>query len=146
MARARDLLTPDLFDAIPTPAPAIPGSFNFQREIAHVMSGALKTCPHDRYEIVARMSRLTGEEVTLNMLNAYTAESRESHTPNLVRSIAFDVATEQKALAEFYVSKLGGRILWGKDTLLAELGRIEQLEQELRARKSGIKHILEKAR
>jgi hypothetical protein len=49
MSRARDLITQDMFDAeireslfdIPKPAPATPGSMNFSREIAQVMSRAL---------------------------------------------------------------------------------------------------------
>lgn len=143
MARAKDLLTLDLFD-IPKPAPAAPGGLDTASEIAHVMSKALKECPYDRYEVVARMSRLIGREITLHMLNAYTAESRETHVPRLDVAIAFDAATEGFALANFHAGKLGCRLLFGKEALLAELGRIDQMEADLSKQKKAIKQYLER--
>lgn len=145
MSQRRDHLTSDMFAEgefdLPTPMPATPGSVNLSREIAAVMSDALKACPHDRIEVAARMSRLMGREQSLHMLNAFTAESKEAYVPSIERALAFDIATEQRSVAEYYVSKLGGRILWGRDQLVAELGRIQQertdlaaKERELRAR------------
>lgn len=138
MARARDLITLDMFD-IPAPAPQAPGSMNYRKEIAHVMSAALKACPHDRYEVAARMSRFIGSEVSVNMLNAYTAESREDQNITLERAIAFDAATEGYSLVKFHGDKRGCRILVGKEALLAELGEIGRLEQELAEQKKAIK-------
>lgn len=142
--RQLDTLTGDLFASIPTPASAAPGALACRREIAGVMAEAIKVCPFDRYVIAARMSRALGEDVSVNMLNAYTAESREEHVINLERAIAFDAATGGHALAELFVQKLGGRILWGRDVLLAERGRIEQQEISLKARKRAINDMLGK--
>lgn len=141
MRAHRDFLTADLFD-IPAPASTAPGAVNFSREIAARMSEALKNCPYDRIEVAARMSRMLGREVTLSMLNAYTAESHQQHTPSLERAIAFDLATEQNALGSFYVAKLGGSILWGKDKLLADLGRIQQARHDLRDQERAIREEL----
>lgn len=138
MARARDLFTLDMFN-IPAPAPQTPGSMNYSCEIAHVMSEALKACPDDRYEVAARMSRLLGSEVSVNMLNAYTAESRETHNITLERAIAFDAATEGYALLKFFADKRGCRVLVGKEALLAELGEIGRLKQELGEQERAIK-------
>ena len=102
MARAKDLLTPDLFE-IPERSPATPGSVNYAREIAAVMSQALKACPYDRIEVAARMTRLLGREVSLHILNAYTAESRQQHVPSLEKAIAFDLATEGSALSLIHI-------------------------------------------
>jgi len=141
MARIKDLFTLDLFD-IPQPAPQTPGSMNYAGEIAHVMSKALKECDFDRYEIVARMSRLLGREISLNMLNAYTAESRETHVPRMDVAVAFDAATEGFALASFHASKLGARLLVGEEALLAELGRIDQMKTDLVKQEKAIKTYL----
>lgn len=138
MARARDLITLDMFD-IPTPAPQAPGSMNYRVEIAHAMSQALKACPYDRYEVAARMSRLLGSEVSVNMLNAYTAESREAHNITLERAIAFDAATEAYACLKLHADKRGCRVLVGKEALLAELGEISRLKQELGEQEKAIK-------
>lgn len=141
MTRWRDRLTADLFD-VPAPASTAPGAVNFSREIAALMSAALKGCPYDRIEVAARMSRMLGREVTLSMLNAYTAESHQQHVPSLERAIAFDLATEQNALARLYIAKLGGSILWGKEKLLADLGRIQHTRDELRNEERAIRERL----
>lgn len=141
MVRARDLVTVDMFD-VPQAAPALPGSYAFTREIAQVMSGALKDCPHDRVEVAARMTRLLGRDVSLSMLNAYTAESRDSHNISLERAIAFDAATEGYALLNFYASKRGCGISVGKEALLKELGEIDQMKADLVQREKAIKQYL----
>lgn len=141
MARVRDLITLDMFD-IPTPAPQTPGSMSYTREIAHVMSEALKNSPFDRYEVAARMSRMLGHEVSVNMLNAYTAESRDTHNITLERAIAFDAATEAYSLLKFHADKRGCRVLVGKEALLAELGEIGRLKQELAEQEKAIKAAL----
>lgn len=143
MARIKDMLTPDLFD-VPVAAPSTPGSMNYAREIAAVMSQALKDCPFDRVEVAARMTRLLGREISLSMLNAYTAESRETHIPRLDVAIAFDAATEDFALLNMYSGKRGCRVMVGKDALLAELGRIDQMRADLSRQEKAIKLYLGK--
>lgn len=141
MSRLRDLLTIDMFD-VPVAPLAAPGSMNLSREIAAVMSQALKDCPHDRIEVAARMTRLLGREVTLAMLNAYTAESRENHNISLERAIAFDAATEGYALGNFFAGKRGCRMLVGKDALLAELGRLDRARAEIASQERLVRKML----
>lgn len=143
MTRTRDTLTADLFD-IPRAAPALPGSINFSREIAAAMSASLKTCPADRIEVSARMTRLMGREVTLSMLNAYTAESHVDHNISLERAIAFDVATQAQALLMFFAAKTGCGILVGEDALLAEWGRVQQAKSEIAAREKALRERMRK--
>lgn len=142
MGRVKDLLTLDLFN-VPEPAPSTPGAMNYAREISAVMSQALKDCPHDRVEVAARMTRLLGKEVSLAMLNAYTAESRGTHVPNLEKAIAFDAATEGFALLNLFAAKRGCRVMVGKDALLSELGRIDQMKADLARQEKAIKQYLE---
>lgn len=142
MTRARDLLTGDLFAEIPRPAPTTPGAINYSREIAAVMGQALKDCPNDRYDVAARMSRMLGREVPLSMLNAYCAESHEQHNISFERAIAFDAATEGYALLNFFAAKRGCRVMVGQDALLAELGRIKQMRDELAGQEKAIREYL----
>ena len=141
--RLRDILTPDLFE-VPQPAPSAPGSLSCRAEIAGVMSEALRECEFDRFEVAARMSRLLGREISKHMLDAYTSESRETHIPPLDVAIAFDKATEGFALANFYASKLGSRINVGEDVLLTELGRIDQMKNDLVRQEKAIRKYLER--
>lgn len=145
MTRARDLVNLDLFD-IPQPPPDRPGSMDFSREIAGLMSLALKECPYDRADVAARMTRLLGKEVSLSMLNAYTAESRDTHNISLERAVAFDAATEGYTLLRFFAEKRGCTVLVGDSALLAELGEIERMEAELAQQKKAIKQYLGKRR
>lgn len=142
MRRIPDLFSGDLFD-VPQAAPERPGSLALSREIAHVMSDALKACPHDRVEVAARMTRLMGRDVSLTMLNAYTAESAERHTISLERAIAFDAATEGYGLLEFFAKQRGCSLNVGKAALLAELGRFEQMKAEIAKQERAIKKYLE---
>lgn len=141
VARARDTLTAELFD-IPRAAPASPGSVNYSREIAAAMSQALKDCPHDRIEVSARMTRLLGREMSLSMLNAYTAESHTDHNISLERAIAFDIATEGRALLKFYAAKLGCGVLVGDEIMHAEIGRIHELRDKLAVQERAIRDYL----
>lgn len=142
MRRAADTLTGDLFANIPQAHPMTPGTWNFRREIAYAMGEAIKACPKDRYQIAADMSRLLGREVSVNTLDKYTSEASEDHIPNLETAIAFDAATDQTALASLHASKLGCRVLPGKDSLLAELGRLEQMKGDIARQEKVIKRVL----
>jgi hypothetical protein len=142
MRRIVDTLTGDLFASMPKAHPMNPGAYRFRGEIAHVMGEAIKTCLKDRYQIAADMSRLLGREISINTLDKYTSEASEDHIPNIETAIAFDAATEQMALANLFASKLGCRMLPGKDSLLAELGRLEQMKGEIAKQEKAIKRVL----
>jgi hypothetical protein len=142
MRRIVDTLSGDLFASVPQAHPMTPGAWRFRGEIAHVMGEAIKACQKDRYQVAADMSRLLGREISVNTLDKYTSEASEDHIPNLETAIAFDAATEQMALANFFASKLGGRVLPGKESLLAELGRLEQMKGEIARQEKVIKRVL----
>ncbi len=142
MKRLVDTLSGDLFASIPTAYPMLPGAWNFRVEIAHVMGEAIKACPLDRYAIAADMGRLLGREVSVNSLDKYTSEAAEGHHPSLETAIAFDAATGGMALLSMYAGKLGAKVLPGKDALLAELGKLEQMKGEIARQERAIKRVL----
>lgn len=142
MRRPQDKMTLDMFDGIPQAHPMTAGSWRFRTEIAVAMGDAIKLCSKDRYQISADMSRLLGREISVNTLDKYTSEASEDHIPNLETAIAFDAATEQTALASLFASKLGCRVLPGKDSLLAELGRLQQMKGDIANQEKAIKKIL----
>lgn len=142
MRRAKVNITGDLFANIPQAHPMTPGSWNFRREIAYTMGEAIRLCSKDRYQIAADMSRLLGREVSVNTLDKYTSEASEDHIPNMETAIAFDAATEQTALASLFAGKLGCRVLPGKDSLLAELGRLQQMKGDIANQEKALKKLL----
>lgn len=142
MRRLTDNLTGDIFASVPQAHPKTPGAWRFRGEIAHIMGEAIKACNKDRYQIAADMSRLMGREISANTLDKYTSEASEDHIPNLETAIAFDAATEQTALASLFASKLGCRVLPGKDSLLVELARLDQMRGDIAKQEKAIKRIL----
>ncbi|SOD42292.1 hypothetical protein SAMN06298226_2630 [Nitrosovibrio sp. Nv4] len=137
--RKRDIITQDMF-TVPQPAPRSAGSLACRVEIAHTMSEALDG--HDRYEVSATMSRLLGRDISKHMLDAYTAESREDHIPPLDTAIAFDMATSDISLLNLYASKLGARVSVGKDALNAELGKLENMRDEVVKQIKRLKKVM----
>lgn len=146
MRRIVDTFSGDLFASVPQAHPLTPGAWRFRGEISNVMSEAIKACSKDRYQIAADMSRLLGREVSVNTLDKYTSEASEDHIPNLETAIAFDAATEQLALANLFASKLGCRVLPGKESLQAELGRLVQMRDDIGKQEKAIKQILGKSK
>jgi hypothetical protein len=142
MKRIVDTLTGELFAEVPKMHPKTAGGWRFRSEIAHVMGDAVKECKNDRYQIAADMSRLLGREFSVNTLDKYTSEASEEYLPNLETAIAFDAATDQLALVGFFAKILGCRVLPGKDSLLAELGRLDILKGDIARQERAIKKVL----
>lgn len=141
--RKRDTRTLDLFET-PRPAPAAPGGLDVDRELRHLVSRVLKETPHSRYEVAARMSELLGVDVTVHQLNAWTAESRDGWRFPLSYLPALEVACDTLALTEWIAGKRGCALLVGEETLFAELGRLQQLEREVKEQIKSVKDRLEK--
>jgi hypothetical protein len=142
MKRVIDILTGDLFASIPKAHPMTPGAWRFRGEIAHAMGDAIKACPKDIYQIAADMSRLLGREISADTLYKYSSEASEKHLPNLETAIAFDAATGGMALVGLFAAKLGCRVMPGKDSLFAELGRLEQMKGDIARQEKAIKRML----
>ncbi len=143
MRRIRDSLTLELFD-VPTPVAPLAGGLDLDAAIRAALCDAIKHSDHDRHGVAAEMSRLTGRHITKAMLDAYTGESRDDHNFPLRYAVAFEVATGSYGLTQLLARQRGCKVLVGEEALLAELGRLEQMEAELKAQKSALKHYLEK--
>jgi hypothetical protein len=133
----------DLFlkPIFPTRAPA--GQIDLQRfraRLKRAMAQAIRECPHDRPTIAARMAQYLGiPAVTKAALDAYTAESKETHDISLVRFKAFVRATGAVWLWDLVVSDDGLTMLEGDEARLAEIAR---LQQEQRERAAELKALL----
>lgn len=132
MSRTRsDALTGELFAGIPAALPQTPGSMDFRRTVAQLVSQALKACPDNRYLVAARMSELADVETTKALLDSYTAESREACNLPMWKAPLVDIATGSRALAEWHVAVLGGRAVWGDDITDADIGRLDRQIREM---------------
>lgn len=143
--RMRDKLTLDIFDIPQEPKPET-GRGDLDLPLREALSDALAHAEGDRHDIAAEMSRLTGRDISRYMLDAYTAESRADHNFPLRYAAAFEVATHSYCLTNLLAKARGCRVLVGDDALLAELGRIDRQEIELRAQRAAIKKHLDSRR
>jgi len=141
MRRVKDTRTLDLF-AVPTPAPELPGTMDYRVQVAHMTSEMLRAIPSDRYEVAARMSRLTGKDVSKNMLDAYASDAREDHNLPFYLAAALEVVCESHALTAWLADMRGGRLLVGREALNAELGRLERQRDDAAKKIKQLKGLM----
>lgn len=135
MARAKDDRTLDLFD-VPQPAAPLPGAMDYRSVVCGIVTQMLRDAmarePEiDRHDIAARVSRLTGKEVSKYMLDAYTSEAREEFNAPAWLMPALAVACDSLLYANWIASVHGGRLSIGREVLTAELGKLERQKIEL---------------
>lgn len=107
----------------------------FRAKLKRAMAQAIRECPHDRATVAARMAQYLGlPSISKGMIDAYTAESRESHDISLVRFKAFVFATGAVWLWDVIVSEDGLLLLEGDEARLAEIARLQQEQREIGSR------------
>ncbi|MDH5785363.1 MAG: hypothetical protein OEZ16_07110 [Chromatiales bacterium] len=137
----RDTLTLDLFE-VPQPAAQLPASMDYGREIAHLVSEALNGAEGDRFEVASRMSRLTGRDVSKYMLDAWSSEARDAYNMPFYMVPVLETACETHMFSNWLADKRGGRLLIGKETLTAELGKFERMKEEVTRKIRELKKMM----
>jgi hypothetical protein len=118
--RKTDTQTIDMF-YIPPPPVTCDRGLACRGEIAQIMSFTMKG--RNREEIAHKVTRMTGVSLSIARLNQMCAPSAEGHTPPLDQAVAFDVATGNHALVEFFANKVGGRFVAGAESLDIHLAK-----------------------
>lgn len=136
-----DPFTGDLF-AIPQPSAPLPASHDYRPQVAHLVGETLRASGLDRYRVAAEMSRLTGREITKTMLDAYASEGRETFNLPFWEVPALEAACQSHGLGCWLAQVRGGRLLVGRETLTAELGRLEQARDTAAKRIRDIKRLM----
>ncbi len=125
----------------PTPQ----GSLDIDSEFRAAVSADIKACPLSRYQIAARMSELTGQEITDHQLNNWTAESHEKHNMPCKILPAFVIATGGRRASECLSRRSGFFALPGPEALRAEIHRLDEqiknLQDEKQKRRIFLKEV-----
>jgi hypothetical protein len=112
----------------------------FRAKLKRAMAQAIRECAFDRPTIAARMAQYLGlPSISKTMLDAYTAESKDSHDISLVRFKGFVHATGAVWLWDLIVSEDGLLLLEGDEARLAEIARLQQEQREIASR---VKNLL----
>lgn len=141
MKTVRDPNTLDLF-VVPQPEHAAPGSANYAFQVAHLVSEVLKAAPADRYDLAAQMSRLSGDEVSKNMLDAWASPARADHNVPFYRVPLLEEVAGTHALTDWLVGKRGGQVAYGLDALNARLGRMMTMKKQLDAQIRELQRLM----
>ena len=115
------------------------GSLQIDIEMREVVSDILKGCPLSRYQVVAKMSELTGEDITKSMLDTWTAESKENHRFPAKYVPAFSMATNNSQLLVYLCRKAGLFVMPDTEALRAEIRHLEEdIEKKKREKKKRV--------
>lgn len=141
MRRVKDDRTLDIF-SVPQPVLAIPGNGNNAAQVSELISEILKGSDLDRYEIGARMSRLSGDDVSKHMLDAWSSPARTDHNLPFYRAPLLEEVCSSHALTDWLVEQRGGRVAYGRDALNAELGRLARVAADATRQARELKKLL----
>lgn len=104
----------------------------FRSKLKRAMAKAIRECPHDRHVVALRMAQTLGlDTFSKATLDAYTAESKDTHDISLVRFAAFVRATGANWLWDEIVASEGLTVLQGDEAHLAEIGRLQQAQADI---------------
>jgi hypothetical protein len=139
--------TGDLFQ-LPQRPIALPGSMDFRScvsEMISVMLAVASKAGMDRHEVAARASRLSGKDVTKNMLDGYTAPAREEFNCPLWLAPVLETVCASTDLCNWHATVHGGQVLVGAAQLDAEIGRLMREREQADAQLRNLKEIRRRA-
>lgn len=112
----------------------------YRAKMKRAMARAIRECPYDRPTIAARMANYLGlPSISKGMIDAYTAESKTGHDITLVRFAAFIHATDALWLWDEAMSDQGVTLLIGDEARLAEIARLQQEQDRIKAEIRNLK-------
>ncbi|SDK30634.1 hypothetical protein [Billgrantia gudaonensis] len=141
MRRVRDDATLDIFE-VPAPVVPTPGSGNYAAQVSELVGSVLKDCPVDRYEVAAQMSRLSGDDVSKHMLDAWSSPARTDHNIPLYRVPLLEEVCHSHAFTDWLVHLRGGRVAYGREALAAEYGKRQRMLEKLKHDMRELKRLM----
>lgn len=141
MRHGKDDRTLDIFE-VPVPMETVPGAGNYADQVSALVSEILKSSGMERCDIAARMSDLSGDDISKHMLDAWSSPARAAHNLPFYRAPLLEEVCGTTALTDWMAALRGGNVAYGPDALHAELGRLERLRDETTRRARELKRML----
>ncbi|SES24261.1 hypothetical protein SAMN04487958_110110 [Vreelandella subterranea] len=141
MRRVKDTQTLDIFE-VPAPVVPLPGSGNYASQVSELVGVVLKDCPVDRYEVAAQMSRLSGDDVSKHMLDAWSSPGRCDHNIPFYRIPLLEEVCQSHVFTDWIVHLRGGRVAYGREALAAEYGKRQQMLEKLKGDMKELKRLM----
>lgn len=138
-------MLPDVYCALPKPSVALPGSLGCATRVAGLVAYGLDQARiergRSREDVAARMSELTGERISKDMLNAMTADSHQGHRFPLQWLPAFAEATGDYTLLTQIAELVGAMVLIGQDVIAAKMAEQDRIAAQAQAEKRRLAKI-----
>lgn len=106
-------------------AAAVPGRLNIAVRLAVAARMAIKRAPKSRETIADEMTELTGDTITVSMINNWTADSHPHRMPGELIP-AFCLACGDTGMIEIQAEAAGVYTLPGPDALRAEIQKLDE--------------------
>ncbi len=139
------MLPGEAYHALPRPPAALPGSLGCATRVAGLVAYGLDQARiergRSREDVAARMSDLTGERITRDMLNAMTADSHQGHRFPLQWLPAFVEATGSYELLTQIAELVGAMVLIGQAVIAAKMAEQDRLVAEALAEKRRLARL-----
>lgn len=91
---------------------------DYSRLIALTVSEMLKGDPRTRWDVAADLSRLLDDQVTKQMLDAYSSPAKEAHSISVERFIALTLSTGRYDLLRRVFNRIGADVVVGEELVL----------------------------
>lgn len=125
-----DLFAMDGLFPVPEPADALQ-PFDLSLRIKTGMGRALKESPDSVEVIAAKISAITGRELSVDALYSYTAPSKPDHDMGIARFKAFVRVTGATWLWSLLLRDDGLTVLEGREAHFARLGLMRQEQRRI---------------
>ena len=106
------------------------------------MRETLEQCPISREELAEDLSRVTGEAISVNHLNSWTAASKQGWRFPLEFAAALAMIPGNPAILEAALSVTGFRVVSSADVKILEFGRLTLEEKKRSAKKRALMESL----
>lgn len=107
------------------------GGLNIMSEFNQIISRLISRSKLSRYQITSQMSELLNQEITVNMLNGWTADSHEQHRFPAAFLPAFCQVVKSYEPLKFLAEKMGMFLLPGEEALRSEIQKLSEDISEL---------------
>lgn len=114
------------------------GSFRRHEAVCEALKTALSRCGLGRETVADELSRLTGEKISVNHLNNWTAESKNGWRLPLEYVAALTIITRDKGIIQAALNNSGLMVLDKEQADYYELGKITA---ESRVKNKKVKNI-----
>ncbi len=125
--------------ASPAPATGVAALAGLERRICATVGTVLASDGRAREVIAAEMSVLLDEDVSKDMLNAYSSPARTDHKVPMSRFFALLVVTARQDLLDPLLRETGAALRVGDEVKTARLGQIEAMMAELQEERRKLK-------